>query len=285
MRLLTVPNWSFGRDRALERICRDRLLKEKVRVHYLQGDVDHNRTVMGFSGQPNALLGALLALADLILPRIDLNHHVGVHPRIGALDVCPIVVPPGEDPSEAGIAAQMLVQELGQALAETWDLPVFMYEKSERGRHEADLPSLRRGGFGGMLDRDLKPDYGPPRCHPRLGVVVVGVRDFLIAMNVNLSTPSPRTAMALAKKARSLRQEGDPRFLGVRALGFSLPSRGLSQVSFNLTLPDITSADAIVEWVQGQKPGFHSTEVVGVVRRADLLRLTRFNLAPEAVVD
>jgi glutamate formiminotransferase len=224
-------------------------------------------------------------LADLILPRIDLNRHVGVHPRIGALDVCPIVVPPGEDPTDAEIPAQALVQDLGRLLAEQWDLPVFLYEKSERGRHEADLPSLRRGGFGGMLDRDLQPDFGPPKCHPTLGVAVMGVRDFLIAMNVNLATPSPKSAMALAKMARRLRQEGDPRFLGVRALGVALPSRNMSQVSFNLTLPDITSADAIVEWVRGQKTGLDSTELVGVVRQTDLPRLTRFSVSPEQVVD
>jgi glutamate formiminotransferase len=274
MRLLTVPNWSFGRSRSLFGAFQDLLEAAPVTVHFCAGDVDHNRTVTAFSGEADEVRDALLGLAERALDRIDLNRHMGVHPRIGALDVCPFVLPPGASSPADVSAARAFVEEVGAALAERFDLPVFLYEKSERGRHEADLPSLRKGGFGGLLGRELKPDFGPAAAHPRLGVTVIGLRDFLIACNVNLKSDDVTAARTIAGEIRRLRREGDERFLGVRALGFPLPSRKQSQVSLNVTLPDLTDVDPVVDFVTGKaaKAGIAvaETELIGVIRRQDL---------------
>lgn len=289
MRLLTVPNWSFAREKSLHRRFLEILQQNNVRVHYCEGDLDHNRTVTAFSGEPQQLIETISLLAEDAFDRIDLNKHVGVHPRIGALDVCPFVLMPGEESPDALEAAQTCVHILAEVLARTFSIPVFLYEKSEQGRHEADLPSLRKGGFGGLLDQELKPDYGPRFGHPRLGVSVIGVRDFLIAMNVNLDSQELPLARGLAKEIRGLRQRGDERFLGVRAQGLPLLSRQLVQVNINATLPDLVDMDPIIEWIVEEAAKYSvklaGVELVGVIRRADLLGATRLPVRPEQVVD
>jgi len=253
-------------------------------VHYAKGDLDHNRTVTAFSGDFAVLREGLFAIAELALDRIDLQKHVGVHPRIGALDVCPFVSLDGQ--SNALIP---LVEAFAEELATKYDLPVYLYEKSERGRHEADLPTLRKGGFGSLLERTLDPDFGPDHAHPRLGVSVVGVRDFLIAMNVNLNSIHTSVARGIARQIRELRNEGDPRFLGVRALGFLLTSRDMIQVSLNITLPDLTPIDPIVQFVQYEAAcmgvQFAGTELIGVIRPQDLEGMTTIRFKPEQVVE
>lgn len=284
MHVLTVPNWSFGRNRALLQEFTNFLEHAPVAVHYLASDVDHNRTVSAFSGTWESVTRALMVLSEFAFDSIDLNHHVGVHPRIGALDVCPFL---NLGPERQDLVSR--VDAFGQKLALRFELPVYLYEKSERGRHESDLPALRKGGFGGLLGRELAPDYGPRQAHPRLGVTVLGVRDFLIAFNVDLDQPDPKLAKELAKRIRSMRSEGDPRFLGVRALGFPLASRDQSQVSLNVTLPDLTSIDPIVEWVSqeaAKKAGrVAGTELIGVIRPKDLAGATRLKIKDEQIVD
>lgn len=313
MRVLTVPNWSFGRDTNLLNKFREEIEGAGLDIHYLQGDVDHNRTVSAFSGESGAVFSVLEKLCELAFDRIDLNHHIGVHPRIGALDVCPFLAMPattvGRAPQSAPavpspqasqssapepqqVAQERLfadVEAFAAKIAGRFELPVFLYGKSERGRHEADLPSLRRGGFGGMLGRELNPDFGPSHANPRLGVSVVGVREPLIAVNVNIVGEDPSVAKQIALEIRNLRASGDHRFLGVRALGFSLASVGLSQVSLNLTLPDITPIDPIVEWVMehaadlGRK--FVATELIGVIRSRDVPEATRLAIRDSQIVD
>lgn len=284
MTLLTVPNWSFGRSPALHRRFATVLGERPVAVHYLRGDLDHNRTVSAFSGSPEALADTLLALADEAFDAIDLGRHVGVHPRIGALDVLPFVVQDPADLEEALAFAEFI----GREIAERYDLPVFLYERSETGRHEADLPSLRKGGFGGLLERTLRPDFGPGRAHPRLGATVVGVRDPLIALNVDLRHPMVDVAGKISAEIRGRRAEGDPTFLGVRALGLPLPSREMSQVSINVTMPDATPLDPIVEWIEaralklGVAPA--GAELIGIIAARHLEGATRVPFDPAQVI-
>jgi len=215
MRVLTVPNWSFGRNKALLRRFEAILNRTDLRVHFLESDVDHNRTVSAFSGEEKPVQEALIELAAQAFDAIDLNHHLGVHPRIGALDVCPFV--PIDGVKNELESACALVERCAARISGRWQVPVFLYEKSERGRHEADLPSLRRGGFGALLERTLHPDFGPSHAHPRLGVTVMGVRDFILAVNVDLKETDAQVSRRLAQAIRAMRTEGDPRFLGVRA--------------------------------------------------------------------
>lgn len=286
MRALTVPNWSFGRDNELLSRCRMILdTADHLETHFAQGDVDHNRSVLAFSGEIRTVCAALEMLSDLILPRIDLNRHVGVHPRIGALDVCPMILEKVSDFGEA----ESILETLASVIALKFQVPIYLYEKSEQGRHESDLPSLRHGGFGGLIDKELNPDFGPSRAHPQWGVTVMGIRGFLIAMNANLRTSDPTLAKLIAKDIRRLRASGDERFLGVRALGFPLASRGLSQVSMNLTLPDLTPVDPILEWVEwrakAQNIAVESFELIGVIRESDVPTAGRLMIRKEQVVN
>ncbi|MDR3690105.1 MAG: hypothetical protein P4L46_12045 [Fimbriimonas sp.] len=287
MRILTAPNWSFGRSTSLLREFRHILERPDIQVHYCQGDIDHNRTVTAFSGEPEPVCQTLIELCEHAFASIDLNRHIGVHPRIGALDVCPFVT---FTKSEADfLQANALAERFSASIAGRFGVPVFLYERSERGRHEADLPSLRKGGFGGLEGKVLNPDFGPQTFHPRLGVSIVGVRDFLIAMNVDLATENLAIAKQIAKRVRSMRSEGDPRFLGVRALGFQLVSRKLVQVSYTMTLPDITPIDPIIEWTMRQasdaRVSVANTELIGVIRRTDVPTATRLPMRDAQIVE
>ena len=287
MRLLTVPNWSFGRNALLLREFQQVLSRPDILVHYCQGDVDHNRTVTAFSGEPKALESTLAGLCSLAFDTIDLNQHVGVHPRIGALDVCPIIPLTGSQSDF--MQANAMADRMAASIAGRYSVPVFLYERSERGRHEADLPSLRKGGFGGLSGKTLTPDFGPNTVHPHLGVTVLGVRDFLVAMNVDLATEEIEAGRRIAKQIRELRREGDPRFLGVRALGFPLASRKLVQVSLNLTLPDLTPIDPIIQWVldsaANAKIRVANTELIGVIRDVDVPTATRLPIREQQIVE
>ncbi len=286
MRVLTVPNWSFGRNKALLRRFESILTRSDLKVHFLESDMDHNRTVSAFSGEEKPVQEALLELAAEAFDTIDLNHHLGVHPRIGALDVCPFV--PLDGQKDGVDVANALVERCAAAISGRFSVPVFLYEKSERGRHEADLPSLRKGGFGALLEQTIRPDFGPERAHPRLGVTVMGVRDFLLAVNVDLKEEDAVVAKRIGLAIRKLRSDGDPRFLGVRATGWALRSRKISQVSMNITLPDLTDVDPIVEWIidEARKAGvaFVRTELIGVIRPQDLPGATRLSIHPDQVV-
>jgi len=283
MRLLSVPNWSFGRSEVALEKFRTILNQSGSVVHYCHSDIDHNRTVTAFSGSEQQVLDALAGLCDVAFDLIDLNRHIGVHPRVGALDVCPFVLLEG-DPLEALATAEYAAAKI----AATYDIPVFLYEKSERGRHESDLPSLRRGGFGSLIGKELHADYGPTFAHPRLGVTIVGVRDPLIAANVNFAMEEVSLVKHLANQVRELRAEGDERFLGVRAMGLPLASKKQSQLSLNLTLPDLVSFDDIVEWgrAEAAKAGISvaGTELIGVIRSSDLIRSTWLRARPEQVI-
>lgn len=254
-----------------------------VTVHFCEGDIDHNRTVTAFSGPAEQVKKVLTGLCEIALPAIDLNRHIGVHPRIGGLDVCPFVLLEGDQQE-----ALAFVEAFGQELAVRYELPVFLYEQSERGIHAQDLPTLRKGGFGLLLATELHPDFGPSKANPLLGASVVGLREFLIAMNVNINTADPDFVESVAKRMRKERNSGNPIFKGVRALGFTLASRKITQVSLNFTKPDETSIDQVVQWVSNEcrRVGLRvrETELIGVIRPRDLLTATCLHVKDSQIV-
>lgn len=278
--LLAVPNFSEGRDYHFLRALRG--AAEGIALHTLSWDVDHNRSVAALSGEPGALEVALLQMAALAFERIDLREHRGVHPRIGALDVLPIVPTAPEFEAEA----HRLVGELCPRLAE-FGTPIFLYGRSK----EADLPAIRKGQFEGWVGRELvgdhAPDFGPPRLHPSLGASVVGVRGPLVAFNVFLSDPDPALAKEIAANIRAHRRS-DPALRGVRAIGVPLESRGMSQVSMNLTDPDATDIAKAHSYVLERAQGTVAwCEAVGALRTRDLVTTTDMDLRiwPEQVLE
>jgi glutamate formiminotransferase len=268
MRLLCVANWSEGRNKDRLDEIRGRLSGGEAEVHYDGSDPDHNRIVTAFSGSGSEIRNTLLSIAKFAFKEIDMREHQGVHPRVGALDVCPFIVLGG-----AELDAIEFTKNIGDELSQEFDLPVFLYEKSESGRHSADLPSLRKGQFEGLSIRHLEPDFGPRRSNPKLGVTILGVRDWLIAMNINVERQCLKIAKSIAREIRLLRDAGDNRFAGVRALGLDLESQDRAQISLNLTMPDNTEPDEIIRWVVDQVP-ICETQLIGVIRERDLPRST-----------
>lgn len=285
MRVLTVPNWSFGRDRDLLSVFGDLLSGwEGLRVHYLRSDVDHNRTVSAFSGPADRVFERLERLAEAAFERIDLNRHSGVHPRVGALDVCPFLRL-GSEP----YPLQLKIEAFAAGFAEKFGVPVFLYEQSERGRHAADLPTLRKGGFGGMLLKDrIEPDFGPSQPHPRLGATIMGERPWLLAFNLNFYGDDLAAAKLVAKEIRTRRAEGDSHFQFVRALGFYLTSREMVQVSLNVTRPELTPLDPLIERVTALAGRFGlqfaETELIGVIRSTDAEWASRLRIDSAQIV-
>jgi glutamate formiminotransferase / 5-formyltetrahydrofolate cyclo-ligase len=240
--LLAIPNVSEGRDQGAIAAIADAFDARLLGVH---SDPDHHRSVFTLAAEPGALAPAVLHGAREALARVDLRVHDGVHPRVGALDVAPIVY---LDDAERGAAcAEALV--LADLLADELGLPVFLYGQLGGGRTRAEL---RRGGPPGLARRieaeGLRPDFGPPRMHPTAGAALVGARPPLIAFNIELAAPATlQDARAIAAQIREGGSEG---LASVRALGLWLSHRGVAQVSINVEDDRATSLADVVAAVR-----------------------------------
>lgn len=227
-----VPNFSEGRDlEKVEKIVNAFRAKEGVKLLDYSTDKDHNRMVVTVVGEPDALKKAVIEAIGIAVQVIDLNHHKGQHPRMGAVDVVPFIPICNVSMEEA----VNLSKEVGQEVAERYGLPVFLYEKAASAPHRENLATIRKGEFEGLKEKmtlpEWKPDFGPGQPHPTAGGVVIGARMPLVAYNVNLNTNKLEIADAIAKKVRFL--GGGLRFC--KAMGVELTERGIVQVSMNLT--------------------------------------------------
>lgn len=268
----TIPNVSEGRDRAaIDAIAMRAAAADGVELLDLSSDPDHHRTVLTLAGRAAGIRAAVLALCGAAIEAIDLRRHRGVHPRVGAIDVVPLV-PLGDVPMERCVA---LARELGRAIADRFSLPVYLYEEAARRPERAALETIRRGGFerfADKIDRDgWEPDFGPRRVHPTAGVVVVGARHPLVAFNVDLSTADIAVARDIAGALRS--RDGGLPF--VKAIGLYLESRHRAQVSMNLVDYRRTPIHRAYERVraEAERRGVQiaGTEVIGLVPRAAVL--------------
>jgi glutamate formiminotransferase len=237
--LEAVPNFSEGRDRAVVKEI-GRALGERADLLDVHSDVDHNRTVFTLVGDERALLDALVAGIGVARKRIDLRSHAGVHPRIGAADVVPIVPLRAADMERAKAAALALARRVGEELG----VSVFLYGEVGSGRGPA---FFRRGGPEELQRRidagELAPDFGPDKLDPAAGGAIVGARRPLIAFNVNLANADVATAREIAAVIR----ESGGGFPGVRALGLDLPSARQAQVSMNVEDWEAAALHDIVE--------------------------------------
>jgi glutamate formiminotransferase len=226
-----IPNISEGRRPDVIAACGDAIRRAGAALLDVHSDVSHNRSVFTFAGPPEAVRLAALALIDVALDRIDLRHHSGVHPRLGAVDVVPMV--PIAD--FAMVAAVALARDVAERAAARHGLPVYLYEEAATRPDRRRLEDLRRGQFEGlaarMADPAWAPDYGPSHPHPSAGASVIGARPPLIAYNVNLAT----TDLSVAKRIARTVRESSGGLPAVKALGLALADRGVVQVSMNLT--------------------------------------------------
>ena len=238
-----VANVSEGRDSAILAVFTAVVAGSPgVRLLDVHHDADHDRSVYTYVGDGDALSLATRALARLAVATIDLTSPQksgagrGVHPRIGAIDVVP-VVPLGPDGSERG--AIVIARALARALAADLNLSVHLYGAAARSAARAALPDIRRGGFESLGERqaqpDGEPDEGPAVPHPTAGAVAVGVRPLMAAWNIELTgAPEAKLADAAQAMARSMRGSTPRGIPGLQALGFRLLSVHGAQLSMNL---------------------------------------------------
>ena len=224
--LEAVPNVSEGRDPgAVEEI--GRAFAGGVRLLDVHADADHHRSVYTLAGDEDAIVRSLVAGAASAVDAVDLRVHDGVHPRVGAVDVVPLV-PLAPDGMEAARGAALATAEL---LASELGLPVFLYGEVGQGRRPA---FFRRGGLRELERRieagELEPDLGPRAIDPRSGAVLVGARAPLVAYNVDLATDDVSVATDVAAAVR----ESGGGMPGVQAIGLRLPRAGRTQVSMNV---------------------------------------------------
>ncbi|MEG0037723.1 MAG: glutamate formimidoyltransferase [Bacteroides sp.] len=227
-----VPNFSEGRDLAkIDQLVAPFRARPGVKLLDYSNDEDHNRLVVTLVGEPEALRDALIEAIGIAVKLIDLNHHQGQHPRMGAVDVVPFI-PIKNTTMDEAIA---LSREVAEAVSCLYGLPVFLYEKSATAPHRENLATVRKGEFEGMVAKlklpEWKPDFGPVERHPTAGVVAIGARMPLVAYNINLNTNDLEIANKIAKNIRHI--NGGLRY--VKAMGVELTDRHITQVSINMT--------------------------------------------------
>lgn len=265
-----IPNFSEGRR---QRVIDDVVAAAEragCRILDLHSDPDHHRSVVTFVGDAETVIEGALALAGRAAALIDLRRHRGVHPRMGAVDVIPLV-PLGRTSIDECVAA---ARRVACTIAERLRIPTFLYEEAATRGERRNLARVRLGGFEGLRDRigqpGWHPDFGPPHLHPTAGATAVGARDFLVAFNVNLATDDLEIAQEIASSIRGARG-GLP---GVKALAVRLPSRGMVQVSMNLTDVRETSVARAFHWVRDGASRLGVTvsesEIVGLAPRIAL---------------
>jgi glutamate formiminotransferase/glutamate formiminotransferase/formiminotetrahydrofolate cyclodeaminase len=262
-RLLAVPNISEGRDAETIAAVGRALVEGGAQLLDTHTDPDHNRTVFSLAGLPGVLSGALLAGAAEAVARIDLSRHAGVHPRIGAIDVAPIVFRTEAQRGAASAEALVLADMLGQELS----LPVFLYGLLTDGRRTR--AEVRRGGLAALQGRieagEQLPDFGPSQLHVTAGAVLVGARRPLLAFNVELAPPATLDdALEIAARIREGGAEGLP---SVRAIGVWLAQRNVAQVSTNVEDHRATNlADVVAVIARHAEPA--RAELVGLAPAA-----------------
>lgn len=277
-----VPNFSEGRDlQKIDKIVAPFRGKQGVKLLDYSNDEDHNRLVVTVVGEPEPLRDAVLEAIGVAVELIDLNHHQGQHPRMGAVDVVPFI-PIRNVTMEEAVA---LSKEVGKEVAKRYNLPVFLYEKSASAPHRENLAAVRKGEFEGMAEKikqpEWHPDFGLAERHPTAGTVAIGARMPLVAYNINLNTPSLEIAHDIAKKIRFI--GGGLRYC--KAMGVELKDRGITQVSINMTDYTRTSLYRAFELVRVEARRYGvsivGSEIIGLMPMEALIDTASYYLGLE----
>ena len=286
-----VPNFSEGRrPEVIEAIAQAIRQVEGVRLLDIDPGKATNRTVMTMAGAPDRVIEGAFQAIRTAAQLIDMRHHSGEHPRMGATDVCPLIPISGITMEETAAYAHQLGKRVGEELG----IPVYMYESAATREERKNLATIRAGEYEGFAKKmespEWAPDYGPATFNETAGATVIGARDFLIAYNVNLNTRSERRANSVAFDIREkgrvkragnpvtgeiirdeygepVREEGMCR--GVKAIGWYIAEYGVAQVSMNITDVKQTSLhaafDACVQSALLRGMRVTGSELVGLV--------------------
>jgi len=273
-----VPNFSEGRRGEVIEAIADGIRGQRgVRLLDVQADASHNRSVLSFVGDLDAVRAAALAATRRAVELIDMNAHKGEHPRMGAVDVIPFVPISGVTMEECVGAAR----RLGREIWETLRVPVFFYAEAATRPERRRLPDIRKGEYEGLREKlaglDWMPDVGEPAPHPTAGATVVGARAPLIAYNINLASEDVEVARKIARAVR----ESSGGLANVQAMGVRSES-GRAQVSMNLLDYTRTPIHVAYEQVrlEASRHGVDilESEVVGLVPLDAIAESARFYL-------
>jgi glutamate formiminotransferase/formiminotetrahydrofolate cyclodeaminase len=287
-----VPNFSEGRrPEVVDAIVNAITSVSGVYLLAHEMDADHNRAVVTIVGSPESIGEAAVRGAGTAIKHIDLTKHQGEHPRMGAVDVIPFIPIRGVNMDQC----LAIAKETAREIAERFQVPIYLYERAATRPDRTNLENVRRGQFEGLRNEigtnpDRKPDYGPARIHPTAGATAVGVRKFLIAYNINLSTNDVGIAKFIAKRVRY----SSGGFRNVKAMGVLLAERNLAQVSMNLTDFEQTPIQLVFETVRREAERYGvqivGSEIVGLVPQKALdqaaeyyLRLEKFR--PDMILE
>ena len=299
-----VPNFSEGRDLDVIRRITDEIKSvEGVSLLDVDPGASTNRTVVTFVGSPEAAVEAAFRGIKKASELIDMSKHKGAHPRMGATDVCPFI-PVSNVSWEEAIAC---ANQLGKRVGEELKIPVYLYERAAKNKSRSNLSVIRAGEYEGFFEKikdpEWKPDFGPAVFNQKSGATVIGVRDFLVAYNVNLNTKSVRRANSVAfdvrEQGRTKTEDGTPsgkpvldangepiRIPGMlkhlKAIGWFVKEYGIAQVSMNLTnieeTPLHVAFDACVESASKRGLRVTGSEIVGMVPKKCLVDAGRYFL-------
>jgi glutamate formiminotransferase/formiminotetrahydrofolate cyclodeaminase len=299
-----VPNFSEGRDQNVIRQITDAIESvDGVSLLDVDPGASTNRTVVTFVGSPGAAVEAAFRAIKKAAELIDMRKHKGAHPRMGASDVCPFIPVSNVSWEEAIECANQLGQRVGKELK----IPVYLYERAAKDKARSNLSVIRAGEYEGFFEKirqpEWKPDFGPDAFNERSGATVIGVRDFLVAYNVNLNTKSVRRANSVAfdvrEQGRVQTEDGTPagkplldangepiRIPGmlkhVKAIGWFVKEYGIAQVSMNLTNIEKTPLHAAFDTCceSAAKRGLRVTgsEIVGMVPKKCVVDAGRYFL-------
>src|SRR5437763_1153836 len=299
-----VPNFSEGRDQNVIRQITDAIESvDGVSLLDVDPGASTNRTVVTFVGSPDAAVEAAFRAIKKASELIDMRKHKGAHPRMGATDVCPFIPVSNVSWDEVIACANRLGQRVGDELK----IPIYLYEKAAKNQSRSNLSVIRGGEYEGFFEKirqpEWKPDFGPEIFSEKSGATVIGVRDFLVAYNVNLNTKSVRSANSVAfdvrEQGRVKTEDGTPsgkpvldanggpiRIVGmvkhVKAIGWFVKEYGIAQVSMNLTdieeTPLHAAFDACCESAARRGLRVTGSEIVGMVPKKSLVDAGRYFL-------
>jgi glutamate formiminotransferase/formiminotetrahydrofolate cyclodeaminase len=299
-----VPNFSEGCDQNVIRQITGAIESvDGVSLLDVDPGASTNRTVVTFVGNTDAAVEAAFRAIKKAAELIDMRKHKGAHPRMGATDVCPFIPVSNVSWEEAIDCANRLGKRVGEELK----IPVYLYEKAAKDKSRSNLSVIRSGEYEAFFEKikqaEWKPDFGPAVFNEKSGATVIGVRDFLVAYNVNLNTKSVRRATSIAFDVREqgrvktedgtpsgkavLDSNGEPvRVPGmlkhVKAIGWFVKEYGIAQVSMNLTniedTPLHVAFDASVEAAAKRGLRVTGSEIVGMVPKKCLVDAGRFFL-------
>lgn len=295
-----VPNFSEGRDMEIIRHITAEIEKgDEVRLLDVDPGEATNRTVVTFVGEPEAVVEAALRGMKKAAELIDMRHHHGAHPRMGATDVCPLIPVSGITLEECAELARGLAKRASEELG----IPCYCYEAAAFTPERKNLAVCREGEYEGLPERLGKPGKGPDfgdrpfdDSVAATGCTAVGARDFLIAVNFNLNTTSTRRANAIAfdvrEKGRPKREGNKPNgkpvkdengntimipgtLKGTKAIGWFIDEYGIAQVSMNITdmskTPLHTAFDEVCRAAAARGIRVTGTEIVGLIPKKALI--------------